>query len=82
MSIEQSPNTYVEPMSRLKKIARKIFNQLQDPTPSEHFRPSPQRDVGKTATKAANVQLTIEGLNAGQEWSDFHGTASQPRHDV
>lgn len=63
----ESRNVYTEPMSqRLKRAFGFLFNHIQSAPDhrSDHYRPSAQRDVGKSARAAAGVQLVIGGLEA------------------
>lgn len=56
-------------MSRAKRLLRFLIDRhLSEPTPamSDHWKPSPQRDVGKSASEAAAVQLVLEGMEGYQ----------------
>jgi hypothetical protein len=54
------------PLERAGRIVRRALTLLPNSAPdymSNHYRPSAQRDVGKSAAEAANVQLILEFLN-------------------
>ncbi len=66
MRWEQLRNANLAPLTyRLKRAVHFILDPHIHSAPdcqSEHYRPSVQRDVGKTAREAAGVQLVLEGL--------------------
>lgn len=66
--MESSPNQFTQPFGRLKRAAHAVFDHITAAPErhSNHYRPSTQRDVGKTAAQAAAVQLVIEGLQEYQ----------------
>lgn len=69
----ESRNVYTEPMSqRLKRAFGFLFNHIQAAPDhmSDHYRPSAQRDVGKSAAEAAGVQLVIQGMQQNR-WDDM-----------
>lgn len=80
---EHSRNIETAPMgatSRIRRIAGFVLDHIRSAPDhaSDHYRPSSQIDVGKSAAKAADVQLVIEGLQKPESFSPFHGTYSQP----
>lgn len=63
--METSPNIYTRPMAKIKKAAAFIFDRFTtepEPYHSDHWKPSAQRDVGKTPEEARSVQLVLEGM--------------------
>jgi hypothetical protein len=80
--MEQSPNTFTQPISRLKRLSHAIFDRIQSAPDhmSEHYKPSAQIDVGKTAAQAANVQLVLNGLEIMQINDMTHGWDSEGRY--
>lgn len=57
MERERQPR--IRTSERLRALGHLVFDRY----PVREYKPSAQRDVGKAASKAANVQLVIEGMN-------------------
>lgn len=77
---EISKNIYTEPMARTKRFARLLFSRhYQEPSlaMSDHYRPLTQRDLGKSAVEAMQVQLVLDGLTISPEQ---HARLNAPDH--
>lgn len=76
--MELSKNIYTERTSRTARILRFLaLRHTTEPFPaqSDHWRPSAQRDVGKSATEATGIQLVIAGLEP------YNNEAKQRNHE-